>query len=88
MKKINLKSRKVWFMLGGVLVLTIIGIFFTTQIKLTSADDESPSIQTAKVRTGDLVVSASGSGLIISSAQAGLGFRTGLCHLRPKCNQG
>ncbi|PKO02303.1 MAG: hypothetical protein CVU43_08405 [Chloroflexi bacterium HGW-Chloroflexi-5] len=76
MKKNNLKSRKVWFMLGGVLVLTIIGVLLATQIKSTSADDESPSIQTAKVRTGDLVVSASGSGSIVSSAQAGLGFRT------------
>ena len=77
MKKINLKSRKVWLLVGGFVVLTIIGVLLATQIKSTSADDESPSIQTAKVRTGDLVVSAAGSGSIVSQAQAGLGFRTG-----------
>lgn len=94
MKKLNLKSRKVWLLFGGVLVLIVIGILLATQINSTSAEGETPSIQTAKVRTGDLVVSASGSGSIVSSAQAGLGFRTGgivsevFCNPRPKCNQG
>lgn len=77
MKKINLKNGKVWLMLGGVLALSISGILFATQTKTTSADNESPSIQTAKVRNSDLVVSASGTGSVVSSAQAGLGFRSG-----------
>ena len=37
---------------------------------------ETPALQTAKVRTGDLVVTASGAGTVVPSAQLDLGFRT------------
>ena len=42
----------------------------------TSEAAESPALQTAKVRVGDLVVTASGAGTIVPSAQIDLGFRT------------
>ena len=37
---------------------------------------EAPALQTAKVRTGDLVVTAKGAGAVIPSAQIDLGFRS------------
>jgi len=37
---------------------------------------ETPALQTAKVRTGDLVVTASGAGTVVPASQLDLGFRT------------
>jgi len=37
---------------------------------------ETPALQTAKVRTGDLLVTASGAGTVVPAAQLDLGFRT------------
>ncbi len=42
----------------------------------TSEAAESPALQTAKVRVGDLVVTASGAGTVIPSAEIDLGFRS------------
>lgn len=38
--------------------------------------EEPPALQTSKVRKGDLIVSAAGSGSVLSAQQAELGFRT------------
>ncbi|MDO9299788.1 MAG: efflux RND transporter periplasmic adaptor subunit, partial [Anaerolineales bacterium] len=50
------------------------GVYFAQP----SADQaaETPALQTTKVRTGDLVVTASGAGTVLPSAQLDLGFRT------------
>lgn len=42
----------------------------------TSDVDETPALQTAKVRTGDLVVAASGAGTIVPAVQVNLAFQT------------
>lgn len=49
-------------------------IFFA--LPTTSEAADAPALQTAKVRVGDLVVTASGAGTIVPSAQIDLGFRT------------
>lgn len=58
-----------------MLVAVIGGAWYFTQ---PPAADEiaAPILQTAKVRTGDLVVSASGAGTIVPAAQVDLAFRT------------
>ncbi|RJP49719.1 MAG: efflux RND transporter periplasmic adaptor subunit [Anaerolineaceae bacterium] len=39
--------------------------------------EATPALQTTKVRTGDLVITASGAGTVVPSAQVDLAFRTG-----------
>jgi multidrug efflux pump subunit AcrA (membrane-fusion protein) len=69
------KKRSNFFITGIVLAVIIGGALYFTQ---PSAADETaaPALQTTKVRTGDLVVTASGAGIVIPSSQVELGFRT------------
>jgi macrolide-specific efflux system membrane fusion protein len=69
------KKRSNFFITSIVLAGIIGGALYFTQ---PSAADETaaPALQTAKVRTGDLVVTASGAGIVIPSSQVELGFRT------------
>ena len=62
--------------LTGIALAALIGAaFYFTQ---PSAADETaaPELQTAKVRTGDLVIIANGAGTILPAAQVNLGFRS------------
>ena len=58
-----------------VLAAIIGGAWYFSQ---PSAADETaaPALQTAKVRTGDLVITANGAGTILPAAQVDLGFRS------------
>ncbi|MFZ5821500.1 MAG: efflux RND transporter periplasmic adaptor subunit [Chloroflexota bacterium] len=57
-------------------VLTVIaaGVYFAWPSANTEAVE--PALQTAKVRTGDLAVTASGSGTVVPASEVDLGFRT------------
>ncbi len=59
----------------GIALAAIIGgawyFFQTSQAEATA----TPALQTAKVRTGDLVISANGAGTVVPLMQADLGFR-------------
>ncbi len=75
MQKTKRFSRKTIFItLVTVLVIIAAVIFFARPT--TSDAAEVPALQTAKVRVADLVVTASGAGTIVPSAQIDLGFRT------------
>jgi len=76
MKKIK-TVKKFWWLGLIVAVLIISTIYLISVNSKRTAQTEEPALQTAKVRTGDLTVSAAGAGSVYSSAQAGLGFRTG-----------
>ena len=57
-----------------VVVAIAASIFYFTQ---PAADEvAAPALQTAKVRTGDLVVTASGAGTVLPAAQVDLAFRS------------
>lgn len=59
-----------------VLLLVAGGIYLT--IRPAPADETTTStVQTAKVRKGDLVITASGAGTVFPVAQVEMGFRTG-----------
>ncbi len=75
MQKTKRFSRKTIFItLVTVLVIIAAAIFFA---RPTTSDAAAvPALQTAKVRVADLVVTASGAGTIVPSAQIDLGFRT------------
>lgn len=70
-----LKNR--FFVLALAAVL-LVGTVATVYARSASLADESvdSELQTAKVRTGDLVITASGAGTVMPSAQVDLGFRT------------
>ncbi len=74
MQKTKRFSRKTIFItLFVALAVIAVAVFFA---RPTAAETETPALQTAKVRTGDLVVTASGAGTIVPSAQIDLSFRT------------
>lgn len=68
------KKRSNLVLTGIALVALIGGAFFFAQ---PSAADETaaPELQTAKVRTGDLVITANGAGTVLPFEQIDLGFR-------------
>jgi len=68
-------SRKTTITALVVVVAVVAAVaFFANPVPSESA--ETPALQTAKVRTGDLVVTASGAGTVVPSAQLDLSFRT------------
>ena len=68
-------SRKTIFItLFAALALIAAVVFFARPT--TSEAAEVPALQTAKVRTGDLVVTASGAGTVLPAAQVDLAFRS------------
>lgn len=69
------KKRSNLFIIGIVLAVIIGGAFYFT--KPSAADETAaPALQTAKVRVGDLAVTASGAGTVVPSAEIDLGFRS------------
>jgi RND family efflux transporter MFP subunit len=59
-----------------IVVLAVVAavVFFVRPTTTEAAT--TPTLQTAKVRTGDLVVTASGAGTVVPASQLDLGFRT------------
>ncbi len=73
-KRFSLSRKTIFIALFAALAIIAAVVFFALP---TSSDaTATPALQTAKVRTGDLVVTASGAGTVVPSAQLDLGFRT------------
>jgi len=77
MKNPILKNRT-FLILAGIAVLAALagGYSWYQSSAQAAATATEPALQTSKVRTGDLMVSATGSGNVLPSAQVDLGFRT------------
>lgn len=71
------KNKTVWIIAGLLLIGALITTLLVSRSASQKAEAEAPALQTTKVRTGDLVVSAAGSGSVVSAAQTQLSFRTG-----------
>lgn len=75
------RQRKSWpivLALLLVLVAAIAGYYFYSASQDTLAQEpDQPPLQTATVRRGDLVISATGSGTVIPAAEVSLGFASG-----------
>jgi len=68
-------SRKTIITALVVVVAVVAAVaFFANPAPSKSA--ETPALQTAKVRTGDLIVTASGAGTVVPTSQIDLSFRT------------
>ncbi len=76
MKKSFPKKIFWWIFLGVLAISALGGGLYWNQIVAATATPTAQPMQTAKVRKGDLVITASGAGNIIPHLQADLGFRT------------
>lgn len=70
-----LKKRSKLIITGIVLAVIIAGALYFTQ-PFAADEITAPALQTAKVRTGDLVITANGAGNIVPAAQVDIGFRS------------
>ncbi len=70
-------NRKQIIIAAGAFVVLVIAAFVLTRSAFGQTEDpESEELQTARVRQGDLVVYASGSGMLIVGKEFDLGFAT------------
>lgn len=70
--------KKRFLMIGIVLVLVVAGAYawFSVQASAAAEDAIEPALQTAKVRSGDILITANGAGTVYPSAQVELAFRS------------
>jgi len=73
------KSRKKSFLITLIIIIILGssgGYYYYNQVYLPAQIEPEPELQTAKVRTGDIVLTASGIGNITPADEADAGFRT------------
>ena len=66
-----------WIVLAGFLVSTGSFIYYKLVYQPNQLANQSPVMQTATVRQGELVISASGTGTLTAADEKGLGFTAG-----------
>lgn len=76
MKKQFTKNRAMWILASLLLIGLVAGGIYWNQTSASAAEATEPALQTSKVRSGDLLVSATGAGNVLPAAQAELGFRS------------
>lgn len=72
----NLLSSKYFWATIGIILLVVVGGYFTYDYFSTENEQvsETPEVQTALARSGDLTVFATGAGQVIPSNEVNLGF--------------
>lgn len=60
-----------------LLVLGSSGYYYYDQVYLPAQVTPEPEMQTTKVRTGDIIITASGLGSVVPASEVALGFKTG-----------
>ena len=69
---------KKWLIIAVVVVLAAaLGFFGYQYLSVRQATAEEPTMQTATVRKGDIIITASGSGNLLPATEVDLSFRTG-----------
>ena len=70
-----LRNKYLWISLGAILLVVVGGYFTYDYFSADSAEaSETPQVQTAVARSGDLTVFATGAGQVIPAAEVNLGF--------------
>ncbi len=70
-----LRGKYLWITLGVILLVMVGGYFAYDYLSVESAEaSESPQIQTAVARNGDLTVFATGAGQVVPETEVNLGF--------------
>jgi HlyD family secretion protein len=68
---------KKWLIVAAAVILVaVLGFFGYQRLSVQQATAEEPTLQTATVQTGDIVLSASGSGNLLPATEVDLSFRT------------
>ena len=70
-----LSSKYLWVSLGAILLVVLGGYFAYDYFSADSAEaSETPQVQTAVARSGDLTVFAAGAGQVVPATEVNLGF--------------
>lgn len=81
MKQVGKKKRQPrWLLIALPLVAVALaagGWYYFNHRQAAAAAQATPALQTARVRTGDLTITASGSGNLLPASEVALAFRTG-----------
>jgi multidrug efflux pump subunit AcrA (membrane-fusion protein) len=71
-------SKRIFTMLFIILIaLGSSGYYYYDQVYLLAQVTPEPVLQTSKVRTGDIIITASGLGTVVPASEVALGFKTG-----------
>jgi len=73
-RAIPVRRRRLGVVGAGVLLLALLGVAIVATGALAGGADEEAQLQTASVRTGDLVLLASGTGTLLAEDEVLLGF--------------
>ncbi|MGC9396531.1 MAG: efflux RND transporter periplasmic adaptor subunit [Anaerolineae bacterium] len=72
------KRRRTWLVVLIVMIaVSAAGYFYYTRYLMAAEAPAAPALQTTTVRKGDIVITAVGSGNLMSGAEISLGFRSG-----------
>jgi len=71
------KQKKTWYIIAAVLVVAVSAFVVISLTQSDNQEDEITPLQTATVRQGDIIVSASGAGTLIPAAEVEISFRSG-----------
>jgi len=74
MKAISRRGRVV---LGVLVLAAAVAAFWYLRQDSTPQQVEAPTVKTARVRSGDIVILAQGSGSLVAAQEANLGFKSG-----------
>jgi HlyD family secretion protein len=73
-----MKKRRVWIILGVALLLAAGGGYLAyTHYFARAEEPEEPTLETATVQQGDILITADGSGELVPAAEMDMAFRTG-----------
>jgi HlyD family secretion protein len=76
--RLFLHSKRFFALLAAVALLAAGGLwYYYAQVIPAQASSTAETMQTARVRRGNLVIVASGTGTLIPSTEVNLGFRAG-----------
>lgn len=70
-------SKRIFTLLFILIALGSSGYYYYGQVHLPAQVTPEPVLQTSKVRTGDITITASGLGTVVPASEVALGFKTG-----------
>lgn len=79
MNQLGKKRRRTpwWGLVALLLVAAAAAGWWWFSVRDTTTETQAPALQTAKVRTGDITITASGAGNLLPAQEVKLGFRSG-----------
>ncbi len=76
LSKIFSNKKMLWIVIASILLLGMGGFYAYQNLAAAAETSDEPAMQTATIRQGDLTLYASGTGTLVSAAEASFGFRS------------